>query len=109
MGLNRILDGLIRRRRPQAPRGDQLISNPSDSPSLERLRELKTLADAADAAMYVAPRGQAKDFKDDALLYLSRATNIAEALGLDDEAAKLKWRAENLKGVWDHQFRSINW
>lgn len=62
-------------------------------------------AEAAYAAMYDARDHDAKDLKDDALFALARALEAAEALGLDEDAARLKARQANIMGVWSSQYR----
>jgi len=43
--------------------------------------------------------------KDDASFYLARAREIAQQLGLSDDAERLRQRGENILGVWNSQFR----
>ena len=55
--------------------------------------------------MYQAESWNQKDLKDDASFYLARAREVAEQLGLTDDAERLRQRGENIRGVWDSQFR----
>jgi len=71
------------------------------------MRDFEQRAEAAYAAMYDAASHNQKDLKDDALFYLTRAQEIAEALGLVDDAERLKARADNIMGVYNSQFRYI--
>jgi len=52
-----------------------------------RWRNGEARAEAAYAAMYDAADHDQKGLKDDALLYLAHAVQIAEALGLEADAA----------------------
>jgi hypothetical protein len=79
--------------------------NDRPTPSAEQIAEWEARAEAAYAAMYDAPDHDQKDLKDDALLYLGHAVKIAEALGLEADAARLKARKTNIMGVWNSQFR----
>jgi hypothetical protein len=74
-------------------------------PTPELMTDYETRAEAAYAAMYDAPSWDEKDLKDDALFYLARAIEVAEALGLEDDAARLKARVANIMGVYNSQFR----
>lgn len=74
-------------------------------PTLELMRNYEQKAEAAYAAMYDAPSWDEKDLKDDALFFLARAIEVADALGLADDAARLKARVENIMGVYNSQFR----
>lgn len=49
-----------------------------------------------------------EDFKDDALFYLARTIEVAEALGLAEDEARLRARVDNIMGVYNSQFRG-NW
>lgn len=71
----------------------------------EHLLEYEQKAERAYAAMYDAPSRDQKDLKDDALFYLARAVEVAEALDLADETARLRARSANIKGVYSSQFR----
>jgi hypothetical protein len=62
-------------------------------------------AEAAYAAMYDAPSHDQKDLKDDALFHLARAVEVADALGLAADAARLRARIANIVGVYNSQFR----
>jgi hypothetical protein len=53
--------------------------------------------------MYDSRRPQ--DDKDDALLFLSQAIKQATALGLEEEAVRLKERNEHIIAVYNSQFR----
>ncbi len=77
------------------------------TPSAEQVAEWEVRAETAYAAMYDAPDYDQKDLKDDALLYLARAIEIAEALGLQDDVVRLKAREANIMGVWNSQFRPV--
>jgi hypothetical protein len=74
-------------------------------PSAELMLEYERKAEAAYSAMYDAESWNQKDLKDDALFYLARAIEVAEALGLEEDAARLKARVDNIMGVYDSQFR----
>lgn len=71
----------------------------------ELLADYERKAEAAYAAMYDAPPYDQKDLKDDALFYLARAMEVAEALEFTDEASRLKARIENIMGAYNSQFR----
>jgi hypothetical protein len=81
--------------------------NEKPTPSAEQMAEWEARAEAAYAAMYDAPDRDQKDLKDDALLYLGHAIEIAEALALNADAARLKARESNIIGVWNSQFRPV--
>ncbi len=72
---------------------------------LAQLRDLESRAEAAERAMYDAPRYVAKDHKDDACGFWRRAFDLAKAHGLEDRAAEYWGRRDNLMAVWDRQFR----
>jgi hypothetical protein len=55
--------------------------------------------------MYDAQPWDEKDLKDDALFYLARAIDVAKALGLEEDATRLKARVDNIMGVYNSQFR----
>ena len=80
--------------------GAVMDDQPLPTPELNEAK-----AETAYSAMYDAPSWDQKDLKDDALFYLARALEIAEALGLDDDASRLKARVDNIMGVYDSQFR----
>jgi len=69
------------------------------------MAEYEQKAETAYSAMYDAQPWDEKDLKDDALFYLARAIEVAEALGLADDAARLKARVDNIMGVYNSQFR----
>ena len=69
------------------------------------MAEYEAKAESAYSAMYDAPSWDEKDLKDDALLYLARAIEVADALGLETDKARLKARVENIMGVYNSQFR----
>jgi len=71
----------------------------------EQMLAYERKAERAYAAMYDAPGHGRKDLKDDALSFLARAVEIADALGLAEDAARLRARAENIMGVYNSQFR----
>jgi hypothetical protein len=83
------------------------MSDPAAPPTREAMADYERRAEAAYAAMYDAPSWDEKDLKDDALFYLARALEIAEALGLAEDAARLKKRSDNIMGVYNSQFRYI--
>ena len=76
-------------------------------PTADTMAEWEARAEAAYSAMYDAQDHDQKDLKDDALLYLAHAVRAAEALGLDDEVARLKARQSKIMSVWDSQFRPV--
>ncbi len=67
--------------------------------------EYERKAEAAYSAMYEAETSDQKDLKDDASFYLARALEIAQRLGLEREADRLRSRHGNIVGVWSSQFR----
>jgi len=67
--------------------------------------EYEQKAESAYREMYDAQPWNEKDLKDDALFFLARAIEAAEALGLNEDAARLKVRVGNIMGVYDSQFR----
>jgi hypothetical protein len=70
------------------------------------MKALEARAEAAYAAMYDARiPSVAKDFKDDACGFLYAAIRMAEALGLDVEAARLTACVAHIRAVWNSQFR----
>lgn len=71
----------------------------------ELMEEYEQRAEAAYAQMYDAPSYDQKDLKDDALYLLARATEVAAALGLSEDETRLKARSENIRGVYNSQFR----
>jgi hypothetical protein len=79
----------------------------SDVPTLDLMREWETRAEAAYAAMYDAASHAVKDLKDEALLCLARATEIAEALDRIEDAKRLRARSENIAAVYNSQFRYV--
>lgn len=74
-------------------------------PTRELMMEYQEKAEAAYSAMYEAESWNQKDLKDDASFYLARALEVAEALGLTEEAERIRARGENILGVWNSQFR----
>lgn len=74
-------------------------------PTRELMAEYESKAEAAYSAMYDAPAWDEKDLKDDALFYLARAIEVAEQLGLADDAERLNARVANIMGVYGSQFR----
>jgi len=78
---------------------------PAAPPSRALMAEYEQKAETAYSAMYDAQPWDEKDLKDDALFYLARAIEVAEALGLADDAARLKARVDNIMGVYNSQFR----
>lgn len=82
----------------------------SDGPVPTRhvMLDYEQRAETAYSAMYDAQPWDEKDLKDDALFYLARAIEVAEALGLDEDGTRLKARVDNIMGVYNSQFRG-NW
>jgi hypothetical protein len=78
---------------------------PPAPPSPELMAEYEQKAETAYAAMYDAQPWDEKDLKDDALFYLTRAIEVAEALGLEEDTSRLKARVDNIMGVYNSQFR----
>ena len=74
-------------------------------PTRELMLQYEQKAEAAYSAMYDAEPWNEKDLKDDALFYLARAIEVADALGLEEESARLKARVGNIMGVYNSQFR----
>jgi len=74
-------------------------------PKRELMLQYEQKAEAAYSAMYDAEPWNEKDLKDDALFYLARAIEVADALGLEEESARLKARVGNIMGVYNSQFR----
>jgi hypothetical protein len=74
-------------------------------PTRELMLDYEQKAEAAYSAMYEAESWNQKDLKDDASFYLARAREIAEQLGLQEDADRLRTRGENIMGVWNSQFR----
>ena len=77
-------------------------------PSSELMAEYEAKAEAAYSAMYDAEPWNEKDLKDDALFYLARAIEVADALGRCEDSDRLKARVDNIMGVYNSQFRG-NW
>lgn len=76
-------------------------------PSRELMLEYEQKAETAYSAMYDAEPWNEKDLKDDALFFLARGLEVAEALGLEEDAMRLKARTDNIMGVYNSQFRYI--
>ena len=74
-------------------------------PTRDLMQDYEQKAESAYAAMYNAPSWDEKDLMDDALYYLSRAIDVADALSLSEDAARLRARVENIVGVYNSQFR----
>lgn len=74
-------------------------------PSRKLMFDYEQKAEAAYSAMYEAESWNRKDLKDDASFYLARALEIAEQLGLQEDADRIRARGENIVGVWNSQFR----
>jgi hypothetical protein len=70
-----------------------------------RMADFEARAEAAYAAMYDAPPYLAKDHKDDASMWLSRAIDEAKALNLNNEVLRLTARRDHIRAVYDRQFR----
>jgi hypothetical protein len=81
---------------------------PEQPPTPDLMGEYEQKAETAYAQMYDAQPWDEKDLKDDALFYLARAIEVAEALGLAEEEARLRARVDNIMGVYNSQFRG-NW
>ena len=71
------------------------------------IRDYEARGEAAYTAMYDARDHDVKDFKDDALFYLARATELAQAMELAADAARLRARSDNIMGVYGSQFRGV--
>ena len=69
--------------------------------------EFERAAEAAYAAMYEAKPYSVKDCYDDAQLYFSHAIAAAKLAGLADEVERLSQRAEDVKKVYNSQFRGV--
>ena len=67
--------------------------------------EYEQKAETACSAMYDPQPWDEKDLKDDALFFLARAIEVADALGLEDDAGRLRARVDNIMGVDNSQFR----
>jgi len=64
-------------------------------------------AEAAYAAMYEAAPHNVKDYYEDACFYLTRAIDVATALGLAEEIERFRKRSEEIEAVYNHQFRYV--
>lgn len=84
-----------------------MSAEPPNAPTLELLRDYEQRAEAAYSAMYEAASHDVKDLKDDASFFLARAVEVAEALGLPEEARRLRERSANISGVYASQFRGV--
>jgi hypothetical protein len=74
-------------------------------PTRELMLDYEGKAERAYAEMYDAQPWNEKDLKDDALFNLARAIEVADALGLGEDADRLRARVDNIMGVYDSQFR----
>lgn len=75
-------------------------------PSRDDLAHYEAAAEAAYDAMYEPKdRYHAKELRDDALGNLACAIDVAEILGLAEDAARLRKRYDHIYAVYDHQFR----
>ena len=74
-------------------------------PTKELMLEYEQKAETAYSAMYDAQSCDEKDLKDDALFYLARAIDVADALNLSEDASRLRTRVDNIMGVYNSQFR----
>jgi hypothetical protein len=83
------------------------MTNADEPPTPELMKDYEEKAEAAYSAMYEAESWNQKDLKDDALYFLARAIEVAAALGLDVDEARLRARVENIMGVYNSQFRYI--
>jgi len=86
---------------------ESAISDDDTSPTVEKMKDFEARAEAAYAAMYEARSYEEKDFKDDACSFLARAAEIADALGRDADAARLRARTDQIMSVYNSQFRYI--
>jgi len=78
---------------------------PPPLPTRELMLEHEQSAETAYSAMYDAQPWDEKDLKDEALVYLMRAIEVAEALGLNGDVRRLKARVDKIMGVYNSQFR----
>lgn len=76
-------------------------------PTRELMLEYEHKAETAYSGMYDCEPWNEKDLKDDALFFLARAIEVADALGLEEDATRLKTRVDNIMGVYNSQFRHI--
>lgn len=81
---------------------------PPAAPTPELMAEYEQIAETAYTQIYDARPWDEKDLKDDALFYLARAIEVADALSLEDDAARLRARVDKIMGVYNSQFRG-NW
>ncbi|HEX5259759.1 MAG TPA: hypothetical protein VFW35_13390 [Sphingomicrobium sp.] len=84
------------------------MTDDAPKPTSELMLEYEHKAETAYTAMYDTEPWNEKDFKDDALFYLARAIEVAEALGLAGDEARLRARVDNIMGVYNSQLRG-NW
>ncbi len=82
---------------PQAPK--------QPTPTREDLSYYEAKAEAAYDAMYDVKVYGAKDCRDDALIALGRAIDIAEKLGLPEEVERLRKRRAHIDAIYQSQFR----
>ncbi len=104
MGFTRILPRMFRRHEP-APRAPtaSTASAPSDPSSpRQQIANLERLGEDAYTRMYDtrSPTGEYSDAKD----YFHAAIQLANELGLKDEAVRLEKRLEHIKSVFRSQF-----
>ena len=72
------------------------------------LTRLERLAEQAYAAIYDAPPlSSTKDGYDDACFYLHKAIEEAHRLDLPSEVERLAGRLDNIRGVYNSQFRGF--
>jgi hypothetical protein len=71
------------------------------------MKQNETLAEAAYDAMYTSRPSMAKDCFDDARGYFTKAIDIAQRAGLDDEVARLTARRDHVVSVYNSQFRGL--
>jgi hypothetical protein len=81
------------------------VTSDGPLPTRQALLDYEQRAETAYSAMYDAQPWDEKDLKDDALFYLARAIDVAKALGLEEDATRLKARVDNIMGVYNSQFR----
>ena len=77
-------------------------------PEHAELARLERLAEQAYASIYDAPPfSSTKDGYDDACFYFQKAIDEAARLGATNEVERLTRRLENIRGVYNSQFRGF--
>jgi hypothetical protein len=71
----------------------------------KEIARFEALAEQAYSTMYDTRDHNVKDCFDDALYNLGRALDIAQILGLADEAKRLTKRRDHIRAVYNSQFR----